>query len=236
VVDTRECYEEAARSAASGQLSCCAPCAPQFFGAAAYPEHDLSGLPRGVVDSAMGCGHPVAAAGLRPGEVVVDLGCGTGLDALLAARLVGPSGRVIGIDMTEGLVTLARHYAREAGVDNAEFHIGRIERLPLPDGCADVVISNGTISLSDDKPDCFTQAHRVLRPGGRLIVTDFVLRDGLDMRQRAQAGREAGCLTGTLDSSQFGGLLRSAGFRHPAVRLDHRVAAGMYLGLITATC
>lgn len=235
MVDTRGCYEEAARSTASGQLSCCAPCAPELFGAAAYPAEELAEIPAEVVNSAMGCGHPVAATELRPGETVVDLGCGTGLDVLLAARRVGPTGSAIGIDMTDGLVTLAQQYARQAQAANTEFRVGVIEDLPLPDHSADVVISNGTISLSENKPAAFVEAHRVLRPGGRLVITDFILRDGLDDEQRAQASRDAGCLTGTLAEAEYVDQLAQAGFHQPDVRRDHRIAPGMYLGLVTAT-
>ncbi|MEV4892840.1 methyltransferase domain-containing protein [Nonomuraea sp. NPDC055795] len=231
---TRDCYEEAARSLAAGKLSCCAPCAPQYFGAAAYPPAQLAGLPQAVIDSAMGCGHPVAAADLSAGDVVVDLGCGTGIDVLLAARRIGPSGRAIGIDMTPGLIELARGYARQADIGNVSFHCARIERLPLPDRSADTVIANGTLSLSPDKETAFTQAARILRPGGRIILTDFILRDGLDAGQREDAGRQAGCLTGALAAAEYLRHLVETGFTQPEVRLDHRIAPGMYLGLVTA--
>ncbi|MFI9550586.1 methyltransferase domain-containing protein [Nonomuraea endophytica] len=231
---TRDCYEEAARSVAAGKLSCCAPCAPEYFGAAAYPPEQLAGLPQAVIDSAMGCGHPVGAAGLSAGDVVVDLGCGTGIDVLLAARQVGRSGRAVGVDMTPGLVELARGYARQAGTGNVTFHCARIEQLPLPDRCADVVLANGTLSLSPDKPAALTQAARVLRPGGRLTLTDFILRDGLDAEQRRVAGEQSGCVTGTLAAAEYLEHLVEAGFAHPEVRLDHRIAPGMYLGLVTA--
>ncbi|MFI6503982.1 methyltransferase domain-containing protein [Nonomuraea typhae] len=230
---TRGCYEEAARSLAAGELSCCAPCAPQYFGAAAYPQDELAGLPRAVIDSAMGCGHPVGAARPRPGEVVVDLGCGTGLDVLLAARRAGPGGRAIGVDMTSGLLDLARAYARRAGAANAGFLCARIERLPLPGGFADVVLANGAFSLSPDQPAAFAEACRVLRPGGRFVVSDFILRDGLDAGQRHEAGRRAGCL-GALAAAEHLRHLVDAGFATPEVRLDHRIAPGMYLGLVTA--
>lgn len=235
MISTRECYEEAARSTAEGRLSCCSPCAPEYFGAAAYPADVLRSLPPEVVQSAMGCGDPTAVAELRTGEVVVDLGCGTGLDILLAAQRVGPSGRAMGVDMTPGLITLARKYARQAAVANAEFCVGAIEDVPLPDDCADVVISNGTVSLSADKATVFRETLRLLRPDGRLIITEFILRDGLDDGERAQASRDTGCLAGTLCASEFKAQLVEIGFDRADVRLDHHIAPGMHLGVITAS-
>lgn len=230
----KEFYQETARNAAEGEPMCCPPCAPERFGAHAYSPHTLAGIPQGAIDASMAWGDPVARAEPWPGEVVLDLGCGAGLDLLLAAREVGPAGRVVGVDLVEEMLSLARTYAEQAGAHNVELRLGAIERLPLLDGEVDVVIANGTVSLAEDKRALFAEVFRVLRPGGRIAFADFVLRDGLDEARRGQAREQAGC-TGALAASEYARELRRAGFLNPTVSLDVSVGADMYLGMLTAT-
>lgn len=140
-----------------------------------YSPEQLADLPSEVVQSALGLGNPVREARLKPGEIVLDIGCGSGIDTLLAAREVGPSGRVIGLDITENLLAIARRHAADAGLGNAEFLLAPMEKIPLPEASVDVVISNGVINLSTDKDTAFAEAWRVLRPGGRMVAADMLL-------------------------------------------------------------
>ena len=191
-------YAGLARAAQSGQVitdgdpdaspegSCC--------GAPGYP--DAGGLPDGAVRASLGCGNPVAVADLRPGETVLDLGSGGGIDVLLSARRVGPGGTAYGLDMTQEMLDLARANARAAGTRNVEFLRGQIEAIPLPDGCVDVIISNCVINLSTDRPAVFAESFRVLRPGGRLGITDILAEDHLTVAQRLERGGQAGCIAG----------------------------------------
>ena len=168
-----------------------------------YAASDLAVLPQVVAEASWGSGNPVAFAGLQPGEVVVDLGSGGGLDCLLAAEKVGPSGRAIGVDMTDEMLALARKNAAEAGASNVEFRKGELEALPLPDASADVIISNCVINLSPDKGKVFAEAFRVLRPGGRLVVSDIVLLKELpeDVRKSSRSWCE--CVSGALGDEEF---------------------------------
>jgi SAM-dependent methyltransferase len=204
-------------------------CDPQvfadgFFGSVAYD--DTATLPDGAVRASLGCGNPVAVADLRPGENVLDLGSGGGIDVLLSARRVGPAGRAYGVDATPEMVDLARANAAEAGVSNVDFLLGRIEDLPLPDEHVDVVISNCVVNLSPVKARVLAEAFRVLRPGGRLGLSDVIAREGLGAEQRAAAEQRMGCV-GTLTASQYHDLLASAGFT--GIRITPTVDAGVEL-------
>jgi L-amino acid N-acyltransferase YncA/2-polyprenyl-3-methyl-5-hydroxy-6-metoxy-1,4-benzoquinol methylase len=206
-------YGELARAAAAGgHVTDCAPdtFTDGGFGGAGYD--DLSGLPDGAVRASLGCGNPVAVAALRPGETVLDLGSGGGIDVLLSARRVGPAGKVYGLDGAPEMIELARANAAAADADNAEFLPGSIEDIPLPAGQVDVVISNCVINLSADQPRVLAEAFRVLRPGGRLGVSDIIADDDADPAQRAAAEQRIGCTTGTVTASQYRRHLIAAGF------------------------
>src|SRR6516225_1980 len=205
-------YGRLARAAAAGEhVTDSSPdaVAGGEFGAAAYD--DVSGLPDAAVRASLGCGNPVAVAALRPGETVLDLGSGGGIDVLLSARRVGPGGRAYGLDAAPEMVELARANAAAAGAENAEFLRGGIEDIPLPDGQVDVVISNCVINLSADKPRVLAEAFRVLRPGGRLGVSDVIADEDADPTRRAAAEQRTGC-TGTVTAAQYRHQLLAAGF------------------------
>jgi arsenite methyltransferase len=195
--------------------SCCAPAAPSeaavSFIEGLYAESEVEGLPPEALEAAAGCGNPTAIAELRPGETVLDLGSGGGIDCFLAAKQVGATGKVIGVDMTPDMVNLARENARKIGASNVQFKLGEIEDLPLPDETVDVIISNCVINLSPDKGRVFREAFRVLRPGGRLRVSDMVW---LGERPADAEGPEswAGCVAGALPLTEYLDLVRSAGF------------------------
>ena len=202
------------------------------FGPAGYP--DVAGLPEGAARASLGCGNPVAVAELRPGETVLDLGCGGGIDVLLSARRVGPTGMAYGLDMTEEMLDLARAHAREAGVSNAEFRRGRIEAIPLPDRSVDVVISNCVINLSTDRSAVFAESFRVLRPGGRLGISDVLAEDDLTAAQRRERGGQVGCMAGAPSFSEYRGGLAAAGFTGIAITPTHQVAEGVHSAIIRA--
>ncbi len=180
--------------------------------------------------TSLGCGNPVAVAEVKAGETVLDLGSGGGLDVLLSARRVGPGGRAIGLDMTDDMLTLARRHAERAGVTNAEFVKGTIEQIPLPDASVDVVISNCVIALSSDKPAVFGEIARVLRPGGRLGITDILT----DAERAARAG-SVECLGGALTAESYRKLLRDAGLSGVEVQLTHQTGDKLYSAIIRAT-
>ena len=188
------------------------------WGAALYGEGRLGAVPDAAQFAAAGCGDPVAVAGLRPGEAVLDLGSGGGIDCFLAARQVGPEGEVHGLDMTPDMVELARRNAAKAGADNVRFRLGEIEDMPFADATFDAVISNCVINLSADKPRVFREAFRVLRPGGRLRVSDVVLTADLPAGERADAEAWAGCIAGALEVGEYLAAVRAAGFAE--VRAD----------------
>jgi arsenite methyltransferase len=190
-------------------------------------------VPAEVTATSLGCGNPLTVAELEPGETVLDLGSGGGLDVLLSARRVGPAGRAIGLDMTDDMLTLARRHAEHAGVDNVEFVKGTIERIPLPDASVDVVISNCVIALSSDKPAVFGGIARVLRPGGRLGVTD-ILADG-PLTDAERAARAVECLGGALTADRYRALLRDAGFVGIEVEPTHEVGDRLRSAIIRAT-
>ncbi len=208
--------------------SCCAPVVSlqdadgnEVFGGSLYGEADgADGAP--VADS-LGCGVPTAVADLHDGETVLDLGSGAGADVLISARRVAPTGRAIGLDMTDEMLELARSNAAAAGIDNAEFVKGYLEQLPLSDASVDVVISNCVINLSHDKPAVLREVARVLRPGGRFAISDVVADEDMDEATRADAAEWTGCIAGALTREEFEHSLRDAGLVDIEIRETHRV-------------
>jgi SAM-dependent methyltransferase len=204
------------------------------FGGQLYGEGETDGLPEEAVLASLGCGNPLAVADLHEGERVLDLGSGGGIDVLLSARRVGPSGFAYGVDMTEDMLTLARANAARAGAANVEFRKGEIEALPLPDATVDVVISNCVINLSTDKPAVLAEMFRVLVPGGRIGITDVVAEDHLTPADRAAAGSYVGCIAGALSRAEYLDGLAAAGFAEASVIFTHQAAAGMHSAIIRA--
>jgi SAM-dependent methyltransferase len=211
----REKYAMAARKASAGGSGCCGPSAEEGCDPVTsdlYGETETAGVPARALEASLGCGNPTALAELREGEVVLDLGSGGGVDVILSARRVGPSGRAYGVDMTDEMLDLARENAREAGVGNVTFLKGEIEDLPLPDASVDVVVSNCVINLSADKPRVLAEAARVLRPGGRFAVSDVVVRGEVPAVIRRNLELWAGCVAGALEEGEYRRLLEEAGF------------------------
>src|ERR1700691_5371613 len=207
-------------------------CAVGGFGAAAYP--DAGSVPEGAARASLGCGNPVAVADLRPGETVLDLGCGGGIDVLLRAPRGGPAGKAYGLDMTTGMLDLAREHARQAGAGNAEFLLGQIEAIPLPDSSVDVVISNCVINLSTDRPAVLAEMLRVLVPGGRIGISDVVAADRLSSADRAAAGSYVGCIAGALTRAEYLNGLAAAGFTDASVTFTAQAAPDMHAAIIRA--
>jgi len=216
-----------------GAEATAAPSDP-VFGPGLYDPSQLDPLPAGAVAASLGCGNPTAMADLRPGEVVLDLGSGGGIDVLLAAQRVGPTGVAYGLDMTDEMLELARRNALEAGVSNARFLKGEIEAVPLADGSVDVVISNCVINLSTDKPRVFAEIARVLRPGGRMSVSDVVADDALTANDRAARGNYAGCIAGALSFSEYAAGLATAGLDGIEILPTHAAVPGMYNAIVRA--
>jgi len=212
--------------------SCCAPGA---FGSELYDALERDSLPDAAVLASLGCGNPLAVADLRTGEVVLDLGSGGGIDVLLSARRVGPTGRAIGVDMTDEMLELARRNATEADATNVEFRKGTIEALPLTDASVDVVISNCVINLAADKAAVFAEIARVLRPGGRVGVSDVVADDLLSPVERAERGAFVGCVAGALSFREYRNGLRAVGLTDIAIEPTHAVADGMHAAIIRAS-
>jgi arsenite methyltransferase len=206
-----------------------------LFGSALYAAADTADLPDAAVLASLGCGNPIAVAELRAGETVLDLGSGGGIDVLLSARRVGPTGQAIGLDMTDEMLELARRNAADAGATNVVFHKGRIEAIPLADASVDVVISNCVINLAADKPAVLAEMARVLRPGGRIGVSDVVARDDLSPSDRAARGSYVGCIAGALSFDEYDRGLRAVGFTDVSVRPTHQVADGMFGAIVRAT-
>jgi SAM-dependent methyltransferase len=221
----REKYGEAASRAARGESACCGPsgtCGSE--GAAAdpvtadlYGDADKEVVPEGALRASLGCGNPTALAELRPGEIVLDLGSGGGIDVILSARRVGPRGKAYGLDMTDEMLQLARRHQAEAGVTNVEFLKGEIEDIPLPDASVDVVISNCVINLAADKDAVFREAFRVLRPGGRFAVSDVVARGEMPPEVRRNVELWVGCVAGALEESDYRAKLERAGFTEVSI-------------------
>ena len=240
----RERYAAAARDASS---NCCEPecCGPEVadafatgdfadFGTWLYEADQLGDIPDGAALASLGCGNPTAVAELRPGEVVLDLGSGAGLDVLLSARRVGPEGFAFGIDMTDEMLALARKNQAEAGVNNVEFRKGMIEDIPIDDAAVDVVISNCVINLSADKTAVLAEIARILRPGGRIGIADVVADDSLDDAARLERGSWVGCIAGALSFSEYKEGLAAAGFTGITIDATHEIAEQMHSAIIKA--
>jgi SAM-dependent methyltransferase len=205
------------------------------FGAELYATLDRDQLPDSAVLASLGCGNPTAVAELHDGETVLDLGSGGGIDVLLSAKRVGPTGRAYGLDMTEEMLQLARRNAAAAGAGNVEFLKGQIEAIPLPARTVDVVISNCVVNLSPDKPAVFAETFRVLKPGGRIGITDVVAEDQLSAAERAERGAWVGCIAGALSRTEYQAGLAAAGFQQVSVDYTHQVGDGLHSAIIKAT-
>jgi SAM-dependent methyltransferase len=216
---------------------CCgdAGCTDNLASVTFYSDLERADLPDAAVLASLGCGNPIAVADLNPGERVLDLGSGGGIDVLLSAKRVGPTGRAFGLDMTDEMLALAQRNAAEANATNVEFLKGHIEAIPLPAASIDVVISNCVVNLAADKPAVFREVARVLRPGGRIGITDIVADDALAPDQRAERGSYAGCIAGALSVSEFADGLREVGLTDVSVTTTHDAAPGMYSAIIRAT-
>jgi arsenite methyltransferase len=222
----------------SGSGSCCGPTVLELddtFGSALYSQADRDELPVAAVAASLGCGNPTAIADLREGERVLDLGSGGGIDVLLSAKRVGPTGFAYGVDMTDQMLDLAAANAQRAGATNVRFVKGTIEDVPLPDEAVDVVISNCVINLSVDKPKVIAEMFRVLAPGGRLGISDVVAEDHLTPAERAERGEYVGCIAGALSRREYLDGLTAAGFVDPTVEFTHRAADGMHSAVVKAT-
>jgi arsenite methyltransferase len=243
----RERYAAAATTvkAGHGHASCCDDsggcCGPTVaevddtFGSVLYGAADRDSLPVAAVSASLGCGNPTAVAELHAGETVLDLGSGGGIDVLLSAKRVGPSGFAYGVDMTDEMLDLARANAAQAQSTNVEFLKGTIEDIPLPDESVDVVISNCVINLSVDKPRVLTEMFRVLAPGGRIGISDIVAEDHLTPGERAARGSYVGCIAGALSRTEYLEGLEAAGFVDVTVRFTHQAADGMHSAIVQAT-
>src|SRR3989442_2649122 len=209
-------YGEAAKRAASGGTSCCGGGA-QLSGCDPitkdlYTDTEKGALPAKAVSASLGCGNPTALAKLQPGEVVLDLGSGGGIDVILSAKRIGPTGKAYGLDMTDEMLALARENQKKAGIENVEFLKGAIENIPLPDNTVDVIISNCVINLSGDKDRVLAEAFRVLKPGGRLAVSDVVVRGEVPPAIRHSVELWIGCVAGALEEQEYRAKLAQAGF------------------------
>ncbi len=216
-------YASAATAAALG-AACCGPAEDAgMFGASLYAGSGESDAPQVAISASLGCGVPTAVADLHDGETVLDLGSGAGADVLISARRVGPTGRAIGLDMTDEMLELARANAAEAGLENVEFVKGYLEDMPLDDETVDVVISNCVINLSGDKPRVIQEAARVLRPGGRFAVSDVIADPDMDEQTRADMAAWTGCIAGALTATEFREALLAGGFETIEITETHRV-------------
>ena len=229
----RQRYAAAALQADSGTGACCGP--EDGIGAGLYSVLERDELPDAAVMASLGCGNPTAVADLREGERVLDLGSGGGIDVLLSAKRVGPTGRAFGLDMTDEMLALAQRNATDAGATNVEFLRGTIESIPLPAASIDVVISNCVINLAADKTAVFNEIARVLRPGGRIGITDIVADNALSPEQRAERGSYVGCIAGALSFAEFEGGLRAAGMADISLTPTHTVTEGMHSVIAKAT-
>jgi arsenite methyltransferase len=241
--EVRRRYAESARAVTEGSSncgcgggSCCADGEDDAakFGEALYDADQRGELPQAATLASLGCGNPTAVAELREGETVLDLGSGGGIDVILSAKRVGPMGIAYGLDMTDEMLSLAQQNAREAGVSNVHFLKGVIEQIPLPANSVDVVISNCVINLSVDKPAVLAEIGRVLKPGGRIGISDVVAEDRLSPEDRAERGSYVGCIAGALSKGEYEAGLEAAGFRQISVEFTHEVADGMQSAIVKA--
>jgi arsenite methyltransferase len=240
----RRRYAEAATAASTGGCGCAddggccgnAACDGEegAFGEALYDAEQRGQLPEAATLASLGCGNPIAVADLHEGETVLDLGSGGGIDVILSAKRVGPTGVAYGLDMTDEMLALARQNARDASVTNVHFLKGVIEDIPLPGESVDVVISNCVINLSTDKPAVLNEMARVLRAGGRIGITDVVADDALTPGGRAERGSYVGCIAGALSKGEYESGLEAAGFDRISVEFTHQVADGMHSAIIKA--
>ena len=223
-----------------GTGSCCSDdssasaVSSEKFGGVLYDTEQRGELPEAATLASLGCGNPTAVAELREGEVVLDLGSGGGIDVILSAKRVGPTGTAYGLDMTDEMLALAQQNAREAGVANVHFLKGMIEQIPLPADSIDVVISNCVINLSTDKAAVLAEMHRVLKPGGRIGISDVVSEDRLSHEERQARGSYVGCIAGALSRGEYERGLAAAGFERISVEFTHEVADGMHGAIVKA--
>jgi ubiquinone/menaquinone biosynthesis C-methylase UbiE len=229
----RDRYADLAHDVAHG-ASCCSPEEQASFGADRYDEAERAELPTAATLASLGCGNPTAVADLHPGEVVLDLGSGGGIDVLLSARRVGPTGMAYGLDMTDEMLDLARQNAKDAGVTNVEWLKGFLESIPLPDESVDVVISNCVINLSPDKADVLRETARVLKPTGRFAVTDVVADLDMTDEIRSDMQQWTGCIAGAVTRSEYESLLVAAGLTDIEIRETHRVHPNASSAIIRA--
>jgi len=236
----RERYAAAATSVKRGMAAddvveeaCCDPA--DGYGLRLYDITERGTLPDEAILASLGCGNPTAVADLEEGETVLDLGSGGGIDVLLSARRVGPTGFVYGLDMTDEMLDLARENGRKADAKNVEFLKGYIEDIPLADASVDVIISNCVINLSTDKPKVIREMYRTLRPGGRLGISDIVAANELSPEDRAERGSYVGCIAGALSFAEYEAELRAAGFTGISIGPTNRVADGMHSAIVRAT-
>jgi arsenite methyltransferase len=240
--EVRRRYAEAAAVATEGHAACdCGgdECCEHVsggsgFGEMLYSLDERGGLPETAVLASLGCGNPTAVAELQEGEVVLDLGSGGGIDVILSAKRVGPTGTAYGLDMTDEMLALAHRNAADAGVGNVHFLKGVIEQIPLPADSIDVVISNCVINLSTDKPAVLTEMQRVLKPGGRIGISDIVSEDQLSPAERAERGAFVGCIAGALSKREYTAGLEAAGFEQISVEFTHEVADGIHGAIVKA--
>jgi len=224
-------YAELAKGTSCCDVTtCCGPSSETSYAKMiGYSDEELKGLPDSVTGTVAGCGNPIALAELREGEVVLDLGSGGGIDAFLAAKKVGPKGKVIGVDMTEEMVQLAKENAEKMKTENVEFRLGEIEKLPLEDDMVDVVISNCVINLSPDKDKVFSEAFRVLKPGGRMLISDIVTQGELPNEIRENLEMWAACVAGALDEKVYLQKIMNAGFGKVEV-----IAKNDFMGMVSS--
>jgi arsenite methyltransferase len=242
--EVRRRYAESARAVTEGKAgdcgcgsgSCCTDgnADATMFGEALYDAEQRGELPEAATLASLGCGNPTAVAELREGETVLDLGSGGGIDVILSAKRVGPTGVAYGLDMTDEMLALAQQNARKAGVTNVHFLKGVIEQVPLSANSVDVVISNCVINLSVDKPAVLTEIARVLKPGGRIGISDVVAEDRLTPEERAERGSYVGCIAGALSKGEYEAGLEAAGFEQVSVEFTHEVADGMHGAIVKA--
>jgi arsenite methyltransferase len=238
--EVRRRYAESARAVTDGGGcgggSCCVDGESDAakFGEALYDAEQRGELPEAAALASLGCGNPIAVADLHEGETVLDLGSGGGIDVILSAKRVGETGLAYGLDMTDEMLALAQANAQEAGVRNAIFLKGVIEQIPLPAASVDLVISNCVINLSTDKPAVLTEIARVLRPGGRIGISDVVSEDRLSPEERAERGSYVGCIAGALSKGEYEAGLDAAGFEQVSVEFTHEVADGMHGAIVKA--